>query len=239
MKIIKQKGILLSKTRFRSSSIIARILTQDGEIISLLFKGALARKRKDSPAAHLIPFAVLEVVYYHKETRGIQTASSVSTVEDFPEIRRDYETQLAAAKFIKTAITPIKEGERYPEIYDLIVAVMRQWNQITSLNQDTVWAGFLLKVLDLAGYKPAIHHCALCQGQLTDYNLKFSPSAGGIICGECPPTDDSVEISSQIRDALQFLMANPMRKYDKLPLTAGEARFLKEIVQKFWNYYLA
>ncbi|GEM_PF-2910235 len=239
MAIKKQKGILLFKTRFRTSSLIAKFLTESGETVSVLFKGALASTgRRDSPAANLVPFAVLEIIYYEKETREVQTGKSVAIVEDFPQIRKDYETQVVAAKFVKTAIIPVKEGDRYPEIYDTIVALFRQWDDITRINQDLIWAGFLLSILNFSGFAPAIHHCAVCQGQLTETGLKFSPSAGGIVCGNCPAPEDSINITPKIKDALVFLLSNPFRRYGKLNLSAKESRLVREIMEKFWNYHI-
>ncbi len=238
MKIFKKQGLIISKTRIRATSLIVRAFCEDGTIVSLLFKGALSSHKGDSTSKYLLPYALLEFIYYEKETRQVQTASTVSIIEDFPAARMDYETQLVGAKFLKRATSLIKQGQAYPEIFDITLALFRNWQRSKKVPDDTIWAGFLLKILTFAGFSPAIDRCAICQGQLSERNLAFSPSAGGIVCGKCQKPDDSIPISKNIFKTLQYLLGNPFPKYDKANITPQEQAKIKELMEKFWLYHI-
>ncbi|MCD6594471.1 DNA repair protein RecO [bacterium] len=223
----------------RTTSLIVRVFCDDGTIVPLLFKGALSSRKGDSTSAYLLPFALLEFLYYEKETRQVQTASTVSIIEDFPAIRIDYETQLLGAKFLKRAISVIKPGESYPEIFGIILALLRYWEKSQKTPDDIIWTGFLLKILTFAGFAPAIERCAICQRQLGNKNIKFSPSAGGLICNRCPSPDDAILVGENIPKFLQYMLGNSFPQYEKLNITQKSSKQSKELMEKFWIYHIA
>ncbi|RKZ32924.1 DNA repair protein RecO [bacterium] len=237
MKIRKQQGIIITKTRIRGSSLIVQVLMENGYIVPLIFKGALSSRRKESSSAYLFPFAILEFVYYEKETRQVQTASSVSLVEDFPEVRIDFDTQTKAVEFLRKGVYLIKPGQSCPEIFDILIALYRNWSIVRALDENLLWAGFLLKILTFSGFAPAMNRCASCQGQLIG-NVKFSPSQGGLICGECDSPTDAQKIEPKTVDILQFLLAKPFRSYDKLKCEPNRAKSLRNMIEKFWIYHI-
>ncbi len=238
MKIRKSKGILIKKTRIQSTSLVAQTFLEDGSIMPLIFKGALRSGKSAPAAAYLIQFAILEFVYYEKQPRQVQTASSVSVVEDFPEIRKDYETQLKAVQYVKRVTSLIKPGQNYPELFDITTAIFRNWQEIEQLNEEIVMAGFLLKTLTFAGFGPVISRCASCGGQLTENDIKFSPTTGGFICGQCESPENAFPVSSQIPKIFQFLLARPIPAYEKLKFTKSQASLVLMLIEKFWAYHI-
>jgi len=238
MKIRKSKGILIRKTRIQSSSLIAQIFLENGSIVPLIFKGALRSGKSAPAAAYLIPFAILEFVYYEKETRQVQTASSVSVVEDFPEIRRDYETQLKAVQYVKRATSLIKPGQSCPELFDITSALFKNWQQVQKLDEEIVISGFLLKIMTFAGFGPVVAGCASCRGQLTKKDIQFSPTSGGFICGQCESPENAFPVSPQIPKLFQSLLARPIPAYDKLKFTKSQASLVLMLIEKFWAYHI-
>ncbi len=226
----------MRKTRFKESSLVVRAFLSDGSLVSLLFKGAL--RPKSALASQLLPFALLEFVFYQKEGRGVFTASEAFVVEDFASVRASYESQVVAASFLQRAASLIKPEQAIPEVFDITLALLRGWDDICRLPQDVVWAGFVLKLLTFAGFAPSIDFCAVCGGMLPPQGLRFSPAAGGVVCPACSAPNDAVEIDEALRRALAFMLAKPFRAYGRLELTPQRAKRARELLDRFWTYHI-
>ncbi len=237
MKPIVKKGILLGRTRFKESSLIIRVLSEDGSLVSLMFKGAL--RRKSGIAARIKPFALLEFVYYHKRERSIQTASEVSVVEDFSENIGGYNSQVRAAKYIKKAASLLQPEQSNPEIFDIVLALLREWEKISSLPENLLWSAFLLKIMTFAGFAPTIFQCALCNGKIDERNgAAFSPSAGGLICSSCPNPNDAIPFTAEMVKSSQFLISNSFDKLFQIDISANAMNKLAISFERFWAFHI-
>jgi DNA repair protein RecO (recombination protein O) len=77
--ITKTEAIVLRTVEFQESSIIATLFTLKHGKIAVIAKGA--RKPKSKFAAFLVAGQMLEVVYYMKQTRQVQTLSDTSYLQ--------------------------------------------------------------------------------------------------------------------------------------------------------------
>ncbi|MCD6417951.1 DNA repair protein RecO [bacterium] len=237
MKPTVKKGLLIGRTRYKESSLIIRTLMEDGSLVSLLFKGAL--RRKSGIAGRIRPFALLEFVYYHRPGKNIYTASDVEVLEDFSDAVSDYTSQQRVAKFFKKAVSLIKPEQSVPEIFDIVLALLREWKEISSLSENLLWSGFLLKIMTFAGFSPTIFRCAICGGKINhEENSAFSPSAGGLICSSCRKPNDAIQFSKEMVKTAQFLLSNSFTKYFKIMPAEDEFKKLNIALQKFWEYHI-
>ncbi len=85
--IVKTEAIVLRKVDFSESSIIATLFTRKKGVISVIAKGA--KKPRSKFAAALVPGQLLEVVFYNKESRDVQTLSEVSYLHKLNGLRID------------------------------------------------------------------------------------------------------------------------------------------------------
>lgn len=87
--IVKSEAIVLKTVDFSESSIIATLFTKEKGKVAVIAKGA--RKPKNKFAAFLVVGQLLEVVFYSKESRSVQTLSDVSYIEKLHSFRVDIE----------------------------------------------------------------------------------------------------------------------------------------------------
>ena len=237
MKIVCKKGIILGKTRFKESSLIVRTFTEDGSLVSLMFKGAL--RGKTNINARLLPFALLEFVFYVKSERSVHTASEVSVVQDFSEDISEYESQVRVAKYIRKVASLLKPCQSIPELFDITIALLRGWKELSNVPDDILWAGFMLKAMTFSGFAPAISLCASCGARLDDVGApSFSPATGGFVCADCPPPTDAIATTNKIIETCQIMLSNPFKKYGKIHISRSEMKKTKEVLEKFWLYHI-
>ncbi|SRR6056297_252613 len=87
--IVKSEAIVLRTVDYSESSIIATLFTKEKGKVAVIAKGA--RKPKNKFAAFLVVGQLLEVVFYSKESRSVQTLSDVSYSEKLHTFRVDIE----------------------------------------------------------------------------------------------------------------------------------------------------
>lgn len=87
--IVKSEAIVLKTVDYSESSIIATLFTKEKGKVAVIAKGA--RKPKNKFAAFLVVGQLLEVVFYSKESRSVQTLSDVSYSEKLHTFRVDIE----------------------------------------------------------------------------------------------------------------------------------------------------
>jgi len=85
--IVKTKAIVLKTIDYSESSNIATLFTKERGKTAVIAKGA--RKPKSKFAAFFVPGQLLEVVYYYKQSRSVQTLSDVSFAEKLNSFRTD------------------------------------------------------------------------------------------------------------------------------------------------------
>jgi len=85
--IVKTESIVLRTVNFQESSIIATVFTRSHGKIAVIAKGA--RKPKSKFAAILVPGQIIEIVFYYKGSRSVQTLSDASYIEKLHNLRTD------------------------------------------------------------------------------------------------------------------------------------------------------
>lgn len=85
--ITKTEAIVLRTVEYQESSLIVTLFTRRHGKIAVMARGA--KKPKSKLAAFLTPGQMLEVVYYMKTTRSVQTLSDVSYYRKLDQLRVD------------------------------------------------------------------------------------------------------------------------------------------------------
>jgi len=186
-----------------------------------------------------MPFALIEFVFYEKPERAVQTASEALVIEDYSAPLRDYESQSRISKYLHKVEDVIKPGQSVPELFDITLAIMRQWEILTRIDDEILWTGFLLKVMTFSGFAPSIFVCSSCNGELPGEGvIPFSPSSGGFLCNQCAKPEDVIWTSVYVLKLLRFLLENPFPAYEKMSKRKSDVKKAREIMEKFWNYYV-
>jgi DNA repair protein RecO len=116
--IVKSEAIVLKTVDYSESSIIATLFTKEKGKVAVIAKGA--RKPKNKFAAFLVVGQLLEVVFYTKESRSVQTLSDVSYVEKLHSFRVDIEKMAIMMTTSEFANQVLHENEVNTDLFDFL-----------------------------------------------------------------------------------------------------------------------
>ena len=88
--IIKSNAIVINSFSYGESSIISRLILDNGEKISIIIKGA--KNIKSGKVALFQSMNLINIDYYHKNTRDIQLFKEGSLVNGFLNIKKHFES---------------------------------------------------------------------------------------------------------------------------------------------------
>lgn len=116
--IVKSEAIVLKTVDFSESSIIATLFTREKGKVAVIAKGA--RKPKNKFAAFLVVGQLLEIVYYSKESRSVQTLSDVSYSEKLNSLRVDIEKMALMMSAMELANQVLHDNEVNIPLFDFL-----------------------------------------------------------------------------------------------------------------------
>tara|TARA_B110000196_G_C20971185_1_gene578789 strand:+ start:63 stop:710 length:648 start_codon:yes stop_codon:yes gene_type:complete len=88
--ILQSKAIVIKSFSYSESSLISRILLENGEKISIMIKGAKNLKNNKSVLFESMNF--IDLNYYHRDTRDIQLFKEGCLMNDFGAMKSNFDT---------------------------------------------------------------------------------------------------------------------------------------------------
>lgn len=113
--IISSKVIVLRCIDYQESSRIITVLSEQHGKIALLAKGV--KKPKNKLAGVIEIGNILDVVYYYKSSRGIQTLSEASINYQSLSFRSDFKKASILFATLELTTQLVHEGEENPDLY--------------------------------------------------------------------------------------------------------------------------
>lgn len=186
MALVRTEAFVLKAFRFGETSMIYRLLTRDRGVVPVIARGA--RRPKSRIGASVDPFRRLDVTYYDKPGREIQTLSQVDVVADHRQIAGSLERLEAAGEWFRFLRALLPDGAPAEPLYALAVQALERLER-TSTVRVRRWATYhRAAVAALLGHAPELAACLGCGRPLPDGGeIAFSLEEGGLACGACAP----------------------------------------------------
>lgn len=213
-KILKDRGFVLKKKKYRETSKLITIFSENAGKINLIAKGVRTPKSKKS--AVLEPLNFIEYVYYDKPTRELQYISSADFIDDFSSIKSDFEKLKIAYTIIELTNIFSHEGQTNDELFELIHQSFISLNKNLELNF-YVLVNFLINLCEIAGYPIFTGQCPLCHNSINLSNLEFVFTRNyGIVCFKCRELSNNIiNIGDETKKALAMFLMNRKDELDK------------------------
>lgn len=209
--IINTSAVVLRSFPYGETSIIARCYTKDHGKVSLIVKGA--RRKKSPMAAYFQSMNYLDIVYYYRETRSLQSVSKATFVEIWSELNQDLKKIVYGLAVIELTEKTNTENDPHPELFDELVAVLKAFNS-SELRLNLIFWYFQIKLLTILGFKPDFH-------QLEHGNVKFpNPFAG--------PNSQKI---------LEDLNNNTIDSITNITATSKDRKAISEYLTAFIKYH--
>ena len=135
--IIHSVAIVLKRFPYSETSIIARCFVRGMGKVSFIVHGA---HRKKSPmGAYFQPINCLDLVYYFKESRDLQTISKVAFSNNWSVIPTDLKKISYAMALIELTDNCLTDNDAHPDLYDELVRTLKRIDQEEKQQNLSYW----------------------------------------------------------------------------------------------------
>ncbi|WMJ72595.1 DNA repair protein RecO [Cytophagaceae bacterium ABcell3] len=149
----KTKGVVLNFIRYRETSIISKIYTEQFGLRTYIINGVRSKK-PGSRIAFFQPLTLLDLVVYHNEKREINRISEIRCSKPYSGIPFD-PIKTSIAIFLNEILArTLKEEVPNQELFDFI-SLSFSWFDDAESSFSNFHLQFLLKYAGLLGYYPA------------------------------------------------------------------------------------
>jgi DNA repair protein RecO (recombination protein O) len=182
MSLETSEAVVLRTIEYGETSLIASFLTPNHGRISAIAKGL---KRPGNTIGDVIePITHLELVYYYKPGRNVQTIKEAEIINRFDDIKSDFARYSYASYCVELVGKVAAEGDSSEDLFRELVEGLRFIGSCNGKMQQFCIA-FCLRVLKTAGVAPVLDCCVVCRAHPDGKRVFLSLPAGGLACDEC------------------------------------------------------
>lgn len=178
--LLKDRGIILKHLNTGEADRIVTVLTQHNGKLKAVIRGC--RKPKSRFISVAEQFVVSEFVFY-KGNGDLYTISQAETEETFFGLREDLLLLSYGNYFAELAEIVSDEDVQNERLFSNLVWALHYLCR-KSIGPGLVALTYLLKLMELSGYKPMLLNCANCHEPVEDSEI-FSVQMGGMLCKKC------------------------------------------------------
>ncbi|QJW91052.1 DNA repair protein RecO [Spirosoma taeanense] len=149
----KTRGIALSYIRYRETSIIARVYTEEFGLQNYIINSVRTAKSKNNRIALFQPLTLLDMVVYYKDDRDLSRLSEVKTSHPFQSLPFDVAKSTMAMFVMELLNKVLKEEAGNPILFRFLVDSVLFLEEART-NYENFHLAFLLKLSFFLGFGP-------------------------------------------------------------------------------------
>ena len=149
--IIESDAIVLKRFPYGESSIICRCFVKSMGKTSFIVHGA--HSKKSSKTAYFQPGNCIEIVFYYKENRDLQTISKISFSKYWRAIPYDLKKIAYTMAMIELTDKCISENDKHKDLFIILLNVLEKIEKETTELNLIYWY-YQYHLLEQLGFKP-------------------------------------------------------------------------------------
>jgi len=177
MPLYKEQGVVLRAHKLGEADKIVTVMTQGSGKVRAVAKGI--RKTHSRFGARLEPFTHVSLMVY-RGRGSLDTVSQAEIISPFMALRRDLGLFAAGETMLEAVDKVAEEHERNVRLFMLLLTGLRALDARPA-DPAAVAESFLLKLLSLSGFHPALTACAVCGRPDA---TRFASGQGGAVCSD-------------------------------------------------------
>ena len=150
--IVRTDAVVLRTLDYGETSRIATLLTRSHGVIGALARGS--RRPTSQFGSTLQPMAAVQVVFYHRPGRGLQTLKEAAHIVRWKQLGSDFERVPLGLRAVEVARGVLGEGEAHPLALDLLVRTLAFLDAADVPANGVPW--FQLRLASLLGFAPDV-----------------------------------------------------------------------------------
>jgi DNA repair protein RecO (recombination protein O) len=230
MNLYREQGVVLRTWKLGEADRIVVLMTQGEGKVRAVAKGV--RKTKSRFGGRLEPFSHVDLSLYRGRELDIVTQAEVIT--PFRRLREDYDRVVAGTAMLEAVDQVAQEREAAVRIYLLLVRALRALDGAPR-DPSVLLDAFLLKLMALEGYRPALAECAGCGRGVP--LPSFSVARGGGLCERCRSGEESV-LDAATMPLLAALLGDDLATAATAAPPPASRREVGALVKAYVEYHL-
>ena len=222
------QGIVLRVTDYNDRDALLTVLSRKHGKLTVKARGL---RRRNSPLiapCQLLAFGEFTLFEY----RGAYTINEATSLELFPELRRDLTKLSLGTYFAQVAELVSQEDLPNPELQSLLLNCLYGLSKL-DLAERKVKAVFELRTACLAGYTPDLFGCHVCGSQSPD---RFDISAGMLECAGCRCPESTglrLPVTSGMLEAMRYICFCDPKKLFGIEIPESPMQQLSELTEAY------
>jgi len=226
--IVKTDAIVLKTIDYSESSIIATLFTREKGKTAVIAKGA--RKPKSKFAAFLVPGQVVEVVYYYKQSRSVQTLSDISYNFKLNSLRVDIHKMALMMSLMELTGQVLHDNEVNEPLFQFLETFL-QWIDKQEEVPKLLFPYVQIRLADYIGIglQPA--------EEIDNHTTGYVNISSGTFSGESEGEHAAILTPNQfafVKKSLHSTNASVLR----IVMPVDELKKLIEILDKYFTYHI-
>ena len=198
MTVVKTQALVLKKIPFGESSNIVRLYTEKMGKISVIAKGA--RRVKSPFRGYLDSLNIVEVIFYYKPTREIQTLSKIEFINALFRTWEDSSDITFAIAILECIEKFIHGHDSDDKIFRLIVDTLGFMDSNHEVMLEA-FVYFLYHFSSVSGYHLSTNQCPLCKNPMK--SALYDSANGRLVCNNCYSENGSNSVPADLLDYLK------------------------------------
>ena len=220
-------AIILKSVDYQESSKILTVLTREHGKIALIARGA---KKPKSKLSGLIEIGhVLDVVYYYKPTRSVQSLTEASIHFSSLNFRKDFDRASILFASLELVNQLIHEHEENEDIFNFLVTFIKWLAEYESINP-SIFCYVQLRCAELIGFNLAFESDDTLDGSYFDVTH-------GIITNRFQ-SELSYKLTVIQTQFLRQALTSRSNKVFQLGLVGGELKQLIHHLDVYFKYHI-
>ena len=124
--ILKSKAIVIKSFSYSESSLISRLLLENGEKLSIMIKGA--KSMKSNKTALFQSMNLIEFNYYNKSTRDIQLFKEGRLIDDFKIVKNNFNSLTYGLGIIDIIDKALPNSYKDSQMFDIAFKCLNKIN---------------------------------------------------------------------------------------------------------------
>lgn len=231
--LYRVEGIVIRSMDYGEGNKIVTLCTESGGKVGVLVKGA--KKPKSRHAALVQPFTYGQYVYFRN--KGLGTLNAGEIIESNHELREDLVKAAYAAYACELLDRVLQEEETGAFWFKQLKACLQ------ALKEDkdpvVITGLYEMKILQAAGYGPALDECISCGRERPEEQLFVSPRLGGVLCRACKHFDPpAMSVGPRALKLLRLFAQLDLQRLGNISVSEDTRAELKRIMRAFMDHQL-
>ncbi len=227
------EAIIIKKTKLGEADRILTLYTPHLGKIQAVAKGVRRPRSKMAGHLELLTYSLVSLA----RGRNLDTVTGSQTINSFLPLKSDLWLTSCGLYIIELVnqFSP-DQVENYP-LFQLLLETMGQLCQAN--NKELTLRYFELQLLNEVGYRPQLQQCVSCNLPLEPAINYFCPSAGGMLCTKCSPSQPLIyALSVNAQKVLRLLQNSDYNTVSRLKIDAKLSQQLERVINGYLKYLL-